>query len=166
MTTDNPTVASPGLVCRVGAGVIGGLAGGVVFGVMMQALGMLPMVARLVDGESVLVGWGVHLAISAFVGTTYALIFGALAEVLVASAVLGVLYGAFWWVLGGLTLMPLRLGLGMFVLNSAAWQSLAGHLAYGLVLGLAYALVIPRRLGAPDRLGQLPRAAELGRHRD
>lgn len=43
--------------------------------------------------------------------------------------------------LGGLTLMPLQLGLGLFVLDTAAWQSLAGHLAYGLPLGVIYALV-------------------------
>ena len=53
------------------------------------------------------------------------------------------MYGAIWWVLGGLTLMPLRLGSGLFVINTTAWQSLAGHLIYGLILGIAYVLFMP-----------------------
>jgi hypothetical protein len=50
--------------------------------------------------------------------------------------------------LGGLTLMPLRLGTGLFVLNADAWKSLAGHLAFGFVLGTSYAFVNPTRPGA------------------
>jgi hypothetical protein len=132
-----------GLACRVGGGVLGGLTGGVAFGLIMQWLGWLPTVAKLAEGNSLFVGWCVHMAIAAFVGAMYAVLFGWMAEALVASAVLGVMYGAIWWVLGGLTLMPLRLGSGLFVFNTAAWQSLAGHLIYGLVLGIAYVLFMP-----------------------
>jgi hypothetical protein len=142
MTEGEQTVRT-GFACRVGGGVLGGLAGGVVFGLMMQWLNWLPTVAKLAEGDSVFVGWCVHMAISAFVGATFAIIFGVMAEVLAAATVLGLLYGAVWWVLGGLTLMPLRLGGGLFVFNTAAWQSLAGHLFYGLVLGIAYVLFMP-----------------------
>jgi hypothetical protein len=141
-----------GLACRVGGGVLAGLAGGVAFGLIMQWLGWLHTVARLAEGDSEFVGWCVHMAIASFVGATFALIFGAMAEALAASVVLGTIYGAIWWVLGGLTLMPLRLGLGLFVFNTTAWQSLAGHLIYGLILGIAYVLVIP----AHARPSQLP----------
>jgi hypothetical protein len=132
-----------GLACRVGGGVLGGLTGGVAFGLIMQWLGWLPTVAKLAEGDSLFVGWCVHMAIAAFVGATYAVIFGFMAEALAASAVLGLMYGAIWWVLGGLTLMPLRLGWGLFVINTTAWQSLAGHLIYGLILGIAYVLFMP-----------------------
>jgi hypothetical protein len=51
-----------------------------------------------------------------------------------------------WWVLGALLIMPAWLGMNemIFQLNTTAWRSLAGHLSYGLLLGLVYALVGPR----------------------
>jgi hypothetical protein len=132
-----------GLTCRIGSGVIAGLAGGLVFGAMMHVSGALPLVARLVDGQSVLVGWAVHLAIAAFVGITFGLVVGAPPRFLPATVLLGGAYGWFWWVLGGLTLMPLRLGMGLFVFNADAFRSLAGHLAFGFVLGAVFHLVPP-----------------------
>lgn len=129
---------------RLAAGVAGGLAGGVVFGTLMQMMGMLPMVAMLVGAESIAVGWVVHLAISAFIGVTYALIFARWAERLAVGAVLGIGYGVVWWVLGALLIMPARLGMDVFTFTTMAWQSLLGHLVFGLVLGLGYALVRPR----------------------
>lgn len=148
----------PGLVAsllgRLAAGVAGGLAGGVVFGVLMQLTGTIPMVARLVDQESLVVGWAVHMSIAVFVGVTYALIFGLFSVALSLSIALGVFYGLVWWVLGGLTLMPLRLGLGLFVFDTAAWQSLAGHIAYGFALGVGYALTGQGLLREPSRDGR------------
>lgn len=141
MVTTDPTAPQPGLSTRLVAGVAGGLAGGVVFGVLMQVTGVIPDVAALVGRDSILVGWAVHMSIAAFVGTTYALLFGWFAVVLSISTLMGAFYGLVWWVLGGLTLMPLRLGMGLFVLDSAAWQSLVGHVAYGLVLGAAHMMV-------------------------
>ena len=135
----------PALICRIGSGLVAGLAGGVVFGVMMHATGTLVLVARLVDGESVFVGWAVHLAIAAFVGITFAVVAGDVSRILVLSIVSGTIYGWLWWILGGLTLMPLRLGMGLFVINADAWKSLAGHLAFGFVLGTTYAFVNPTR---------------------
>lgn len=136
-----PAADVPGVVARVGAGVAGGLAGGVVFGILMQVTGVIPMVAQLIGYDSMLVGWAVHMAIAAVVGVTYALLFGWFAVVMSISTLMGTFYGLVWWVLGGLTLMPLRLGMGLFVFDSAAWQSLVGHVAYGLVLGAAYPLL-------------------------
>jgi hypothetical protein len=129
---------------RIAAGVAGGLAGGVVFGMLMQMMGMLPMVAMLVASTSVAVGWAVHLAISAFIGTTFGLLFGGKANRVGASVVLGMGYGALWWVLGPLVLMPARLGMDLFMVNAMALQSLMGHLLYGLVLGLVFPLVVRR----------------------
>jgi hypothetical protein len=57
-------------------GVVGGLIGGLVFGIMMAMMGMIPMIASLVGSQSPLVGWLVHLAISAFIGLTFALLLG------------------------------------------------------------------------------------------
>lgn len=126
------------------AGIVGGLAGGVVFGMLMQMMGMIPMIAMLVGSKSVVIGWLVHLSISAFIGVTFALLFGRKATRLGPAAGIGAAYGTAWWVLGALVLMPARLGMPLFMFNTMAWQSLMGHLIYGVVLGLVYSAARPK----------------------
>ncbi|GAA5028054.1 DUF6789 family protein [Actinopolymorpha pittospori] len=58
----------------------------------------------------------------------------------------GVAGGVVWWVLGALVIMPAWLGLNemIFAINATALQSLVGHLIYGLILGVVYALTQAR----------------------
>lgn len=128
----------------VGRGVAGGLAGGVVFGILMQMMGMIPMVAMLVGSESVAVGWLVHLAISAFIGATYAVLLARWATSLGSAIAVGLGYGVVWWVLGGLILMPARLGGELFAMNAMSMKSLMGHLIYGAILGAVFAVLARR----------------------
>lgn len=144
MATASVSSTTAALPTRLAAGVAGGIAGGIMFGILMQMMGMLPMVAMLVGSESVAVGWLVHLAISAFIGAIYALLSARWATNLATAAGIGAGYGLVWWVLGALLLMPATLGMPLFTLNTMAWQSLMGHLIYGLILGVVYALVRPR----------------------
>lgn len=125
-------------------GVIGGLAGGIVFGLLMQMMGMIGMVAQLVGSSSPAVGWVVHLAISAFIGASFAVLLGAFSKTLVPAALAGMAYGVVWWILGALLIMPAQLGMPVLQLNATAWQSLMGHLLFGLVLGVVYALLVRR----------------------
>jgi hypothetical protein len=129
---------------RIGAGVIGGLVGGLAFGILMHTTGMIPMVAMLVGSEAIAVGWLVHLAIAAFIGVGFAVVFGRYATNVGASTAMGAAYGVVWWVLGALILMPARLGMDLFTFNTMAWQSLMGHIIYGLLLGAVYAVVATR----------------------
>jgi hypothetical protein len=124
-------------------GIIGGLAGGVVFGLLMQMMGMIE-IAQLVGSGSPAVGWVVHLAISSFTGASFAILLGTLAKTLVPAALVGMTYGGTWWVLGGLVAMPASLGMPVFELNATAWQSLMGHLLFGLVLGLVFSVLVRR----------------------
>lgn len=144
MTTASATPGAAALPTRVTAGITGGLAGGIVFGVLMQLMGMMPMVAMLVGSESVAVGWLVHLFNSALFGAVYAVLFRGWADRLGTGLVTGLGYGVAWWILGALIIMPLWLGMAAFQFNTMAWQSLVGHLLYGLLLGAVYALVRPR----------------------
>ena len=59
-------------------GAYSGLAGGVVFGVMMAMMGMLPMIGSMVGHPSAVIGFLVHLVISALVGASFAVLFGGL----------------------------------------------------------------------------------------
>ena len=144
MATAHAAPGVTGLVNRGIAGVVGGLVGGVAFGVLMQVTGMIPMVAMLVGSDSAGIGWLVHLVISAGIGASFGLLLGGWATTMASSTGLGLGYGVVWWVLGGLVIMPAWLGMGVFMFNTMAWMSLLGHLIYGLLLGVVYALVTPR----------------------
>ena len=64
-TTSVERVETPAASSLIIQGAIAGLVGGVVFGIMMAMMGMLPMVGMLIGVESAVVGFIVHLAISA-----------------------------------------------------------------------------------------------------
>ena len=59
-------------------GALAGLAGGLLFGALMAIMAFLPMVGMLVGQESSLVGFIVHMAISAGIGAGYGVIAGRL----------------------------------------------------------------------------------------
>ena len=132
-------------------GVYGGLAGGIVFGAIMGLMGMLPMLGNMAGVPTAWAGFLMHMMISAVIGATFA--------VLVqwtgwpAGIGTGLGYGALWWVLGPLTLMPLFMGMGV----GASWNvaalvqampSLMGHLIFGGILGCTYAWLGHTKAGA------------------
>jgi hypothetical protein len=128
-------------------GVVGGLVGGLGFGVIMGMGGMLPMVAGLVGSSAALVGFAVHMVISSIIGVSFGLLFGAQLKSYTSGALWGLGYGALWWVLGPLVLMPLMMGMGVrfgAALTPPMLMSLGGHLIFGLLLGLAAAWFINR----------------------
>lgn len=133
---------------KVRAGVIGGLTGGLVFGMMMGMMGMLPMIASLVGSESATVGFLVHMLISVVFGVGFAMVLGRRVHSHGSGAGLGALYGLFLWVLGPLMMMPVMMGMGLQFANAFSTQnlmSLAGHLMFGVVLGLVYSALVSRR---------------------
>ena len=125
-------------------GVTSGLAGGVVFGAMMGAMGMLPMIGKMVGYPTAVAGLLVHLINSAIIGAGFAVVFGRSVSGIGGGVSQGLVYGGFWWFLGPLTLMPLFMGMGLGVnWNAAAavtmLPSLMGHLVYGAILGASFA---------------------------
>src|SRR5687768_6352435 len=104
--------------------VIAGLIAGVVFGVGMQMMtvptpdggrmSMMTMVANIVKSDSLGVGWVYHLFNSAVIGALFGLLLGQQTLTYGTGLVWGAIYGFAWWVLGGLILMPLLLGMPAF----------------------------------------------------
>ncbi|MDQ3081749.1 MAG: hypothetical protein M3R07_06005 [Gemmatimonadota bacterium] len=128
---------------RIKMGAAGGLAGGVVFGIMMAMMGMLPMIAGMVGSSSAAVGFLIHMMISALIGAGFGIVAGGRATSPGSAAAAGGLYGAFWWVAGPLTMMPLMMGMGFGSQWNAeairgALPSLVGHIIYGVILGFTY----------------------------
>jgi len=113
---------------------------------MMGMMGMLPMVGMLVRQENGVIGFIVHMGISAFIGAVYGFVILRFPNRLSTAFVGGVLNGVVWWVLGALILMPLMLGMNamVFVIGQAQWMSLLGHLIYGVIAGFVYYLLSPK----------------------
>jgi hypothetical protein len=136
------------------AGIIAGLIAGVVFGIMMTvmhaptpeggSMPMMAMVAMVVKSKSLAVGWLYHLFNSAVIGALFGWILGSRITGFGSSVGWGGAYGFIWWILGGLILMPVFLGMPAFAplqmpaMRPVAFASLMGHLIYGLILGGAF----------------------------
>ncbi|MCF6137430.1 hypothetical protein [Pseudalkalibacillus berkeleyi] len=119
------------------ASAIGGVVAGIVFGIFMQMMGKLPMVAMLVGSESVAVGWFVHLMISVIFG----LGFGVIASGRKNLYGLALIYGIVLWVVGPLLLMPTMLGMGVMIgqaFTGAQLMNLMTHVGFALILAFVY----------------------------
>jgi len=148
MATRTQATASTSLVQRFIGGVVGGIVGGLVFGAMMGLMGMLSMVAMVVGSESAAVGFLYHMFNSVIIGAVFGFVFGNLSYTYGQGAAWGLLYGAIWWVLGPLVLMPLMLGMGLqfgMAFTPPMLMSLVGHLIYGLLTGLVYVAYVRLR---------------------
>ena len=124
-------------------GAYGGVAGGLIFGMMMGKMGMLPMIGSMVGQPTAAAGFAVHMANSIFIGVGFAIVLDRLVSGTRSGMELGLAYGGAWWILGPLTLMPLLMGMGFGVnwnatAAAAMFPSLVGHLVYGGVLGQVY----------------------------
>ncbi len=128
-------------VRAIGLGLLGSLAGGFVFSLVMIETNFLPVVASLVGSHSSSTGFIVHMLISAGVGATYGVLFRRDMNDYGTSLGLGLVYGLYWWILGPLTLMPTLLGAApLWNIQNAvsAFSSLIGHFGYGTATALAY----------------------------
>lgn len=140
---------------KIGASVAGGLIGGLVFGMMMQMMmaptpdgGQMPMIAmvgQIIGSPTIAAGWIYHLFNSAVIGAIFGWLLGNRVRGYASAFGWGATYGIAWWILGGLILMPVLLGMPAFAplmmppMRMVAVGSLVGHLIYGLILGGAFA---------------------------
>ena len=142
---------------EIANGIVAGLTGGIIFGIMMQMMtaptpegGQMPMmamVAKVVRSDSVAIGWLYHLFNSAVIGGIFGWLLGTRSHTFGAGLGWGAVYGFAWWIMGGLILMPLLLGMPPFTplqmapMRPVAMGSLVGHLIYGVVLGGGLAML-------------------------
>ena len=96
------------------------------------------MISTMVGMENAIVGFVIHLIISAVVGA----IFGFALDDMVMqgpgmSLGVGAVYGIVWWVLGPLLIMPAVMGMPLFAVE-AQTGSLFGHVIFGITMGVAY----------------------------
>jgi hypothetical protein len=115
---------------------------------------VLAMVGQIVGSPTIAIGWMYHLFNSAVIGAIFGWLLGVRVHNCSSGFGWGAAYGFAWWILGGLILMPVFLGMPAFApltmpgMQMVAVGSLIGHLVYGLILGGAFVWLhygMPRR---------------------
>jgi len=128
----------------VGWGGVAGLAGGLLYMLVLVATGSLGEIAGIVGGNSPGLGIAVHLCISVLLGVSYGLLFYREAPNLASAIAWGLVYGLSGWYIGPLTLFPLTQGNASLWVPSAAeaqFPAMVGHLTYGAVAAAAFWLL-------------------------
>jgi uncharacterized membrane protein YagU involved in acid resistance len=126
------------------ASVVGGILAGFIFGVLMQMMGMLPMIASMFGSESLLVGWVVHMIISVIFAVGYGIL------VLKTSKyyLMGLLYGILIWIIGPLVIMPMMMGMGTNLTQAFSpdmLMSLMTHIGFALILSFVYKKIVSNK---------------------
>ncbi|MFC3477180.1 DUF6789 family protein [Halobacterium litoreum] len=134
------------------AGVVGGLAGGLVFGAVLSVMATavievaIPSLYALAPPANGTLGWVVHMSHAAVLGVVFAAVvdvagWGERSSATLAGA--GLAYGVVLWVVLAVLVMPVWLDAVGSPANpplpNVSYTSLLGHLAYGVVLGAVYA---------------------------
>jgi hypothetical protein len=128
-------------------GALAGLIGGIVMGAMLT-MQMGPVIEVAIPSmyglSGLAAGWAVHLFHSVVLGIVFAAVGSALLDIdsVGRSAALGLGFGVVLWIGLAALVMPVWLGAVGSPANPPLPnfnpQSLVGHVAYGLVLGVAF----------------------------
>ena len=150
-----PRLVREGLV----PGALAGLVGGVVSGLALSSIVALPATASL--------GFASHATLATIIGGGFGILVWHQHTRAGETLFWGLTYGALWWFVGPLTIMPLALaGFLAWDLHSAqeAFASLLGYMLYGATAGLTLAALRSPRGAASLRiyLGPTTRGATAG----
>lgn len=125
-------------------GGLAGLGGGWAYGQWMARVHYFVLIAGLVNRDSSWVGMAIHYLIASVIGASFGLLFQRDLRGAGSSLGWGFAYGILWWFLGPLTLLPIlqRRPIDWSYLHAAVqFAPFVGHVIYGLLLGLIYAVV-------------------------
>ncbi len=132
------------LIRSVEWGALAGLAGGLLYTLVLVATGSLGEIAGIVGRTSPALGFVVHMCISIVMGVSYGILFQREAPNLASGIAWGLVYGLIGWFAGPLTLFPIALktgGLWTAAAAEAQFPSMVGHLIYGSVAAAAFWLL-------------------------
>jgi hypothetical protein len=139
-------VSPANVISRAGAGVVGGLGGGVLLGIALQVMGFMPSMAALVGRSSTTAAWVTHLGIAALAGALYGVLVGLHVSRQVVSAIgVGLVYGGGLGVLLVLLLLPIAGDGEVFAFTDRAMRGLLAYAVFGVAVGVIYAMTGPKR---------------------
>jgi uncharacterized membrane protein YagU involved in acid resistance len=119
------------------ASLIGGAVAGFLFGILMQMMGKISMIAMMMGSDSLVVGWIIHMMISLIFGAG----FGVLAARREKVYGLATVYGIILWVVGPLLIMPAMMGMGVMLGQAFTAENLMNlmtHVVFALILAFVY----------------------------
>jgi uncharacterized membrane protein YagU involved in acid resistance len=131
-------------------GGIAGLIGGWAFSKWMAQVNFFPLIAGLVNSESLMVGMTLHFIFAVIIGASFGVLFQRDVRGFGSSMGWGAGYGLLWWFFGPLTILPIWQGNRpdwSYQRGSMLFGSLVGHIIYGLIVGLIYAALDKLWLG-------------------
>jgi hypothetical protein len=139
-------VSPSNVISRTGAGVVGGLAGGVVLGIALQIMGFMPQFASLVGRTSTGSAWITQLGVAAMAGAVFAILAGrAISHQLISAGGIGLIYGILLGIVFILAVLPLGSGGDLFHMTDKAMRGIGAFAGFGVIVAVIYAIVGPRR---------------------
>ena len=129
---------SSGAIVRGG---VAGLLGAGLLGVMLDVQDQLLAFAAMVDSDSHSTAWMITLLVGLVSGLAFSLLYPSPTDGAGAGLIRGMAYGLFWWVVGGLTLVPLFSGAGLpWPLEDVRhnFATLPAYLFFGAAVSLFY----------------------------
>lgn len=145
MRATQPGRMGPSLSFDALAGALAGLLSGILLDVAMTRLGLLSTIALLIRTDSPIAGLVVYHLVAGLFGVGLALVLPARRLGGGETMLWGLAFGALWWLLSALTLLPLVTGGGLDWSLPAAQAQLPGlisHLLFGATTGLALGTVL------------------------
>ncbi|MCQ6556842.1 hypothetical protein NPS70_27180 [Streptomyces sp. C10-9-1] len=143
------------------AGLVGGIGTGIWMAVSRPVMdtAMITMVAGLLGSTNAFAGWLIHLSIALFAGIGFGVLLGQYAQKMVPAVALDLAYGAVWWTVGALWIMPANMGVPVFTWNDVTASRLGAHSSSACSPPTPAS---PRwRASAPPRPEDEPRAARV-----
>lgn len=145
-------------------GAIGGLVGGLLFGVLLSVSspGVIHTAIPALYGlgpEAGVIGWTLHMSHAVVLGVAFAAVtdtarLRAQFDTNRGGGLVGLTYGLVLWVILGAVVMPVWLGAmgfaGAPAVPNVDPTSMAGHVAYGVALGVTYAVLSDVSSAEPD----------------
>lgn len=122
-------------------GGLAGVLGAALLGAMLNSQDQLLAFAAMTHSDSRLIAWLITLLIGLLAGVAFALLYPSPTDGAGAGLVRGMVYGFFWWVVGGLTVVPLIAGAGLtWPLDEVrgVFVTLPGYLLFGAGVALFY----------------------------
>lgn len=133
------------VISRLGAGVIGGIAGGLLLAAILQVLGELSPYSRLVGQESTQNSWVVAMFVCGFAGAVFGIFVGRFVTgQLVAAAGVGLVFGTVWYGVLQLIVLQVRGG-SLFNMGDNGLFVLGAYVLFGAAMAIMYSEFGPRR---------------------
>ncbi len=119
------------------ASLIGGTVAGILFGILMQMMGKISMIAMMMGFDSLVVGWIIHMMISLIFGAGFGVIASGREKVYSLATV----YGIILWIVGPLLIMPAMMGMGVMLGQAFTPENLMNlmtHVVFSFILAFVY----------------------------